>query len=63
MFTVVQFECGETVVATKTFGPFGTTLEAHVYAQNLFPGLSVDEYGRGVTEDGDPVYQVTPLSK
>lgn len=63
MFTVAYFEHGETAYVTLTFGPFDTEAEAKAYAEKRFPDLRVDEYGRGVTEDGDPVYQVAPLSK
>ena len=62
VYTVVQFECGETATVTNAFGPFVTVGEAKKEAEKLFPGLRLDEYGRGVTEDGDPVYQVVRLT-
>jgi len=61
VFTLVQFECDETTTVTNAFGPFVTVGEAKKEAEKLFPGLELDEYGRGVTEDGDPVYQVVSL--
>jgi hypothetical protein len=61
VFTLVQFECGETTTVTTTFGPFVFEEDALKHAEKLFPGLEKDEYGRGVTEDGDHVYQVASL--